>query len=201
MSISRRQVSPLVSLQPPAAATVKSAAFSMRKKPSLELGSLRGDSNSAEFRHAVTHATGIELPRDPNTVALGATYIALWLGPDEWLLQSTGPREATLERTLRPILAGQFAAIADVSSGSIVVEVTGTRARDVLQKGCPLDLHPRVFGVGHCAQSHFFKAAIVLRPLGTDTFEVIFRRSYADYAVGMLMDAAEEFTNNKTEAH
>ena len=201
MSISRRQVSPLVNVQPPAAASVKSAAFSMRRKPFLELASVRGDSNSAEFRHAVAHAMGIELPRDPNTVALGEAYIALWLGPDEWLLQSTAPREATLERTLGTRLIGQFAAIVDVSSGSLVVQVTGSRARDVLQKGCPLDLHPRVFGVGQCAQSHFFKAAIVLRPLGTDTFEAIFRRSYADYAVRMLSDAAEEFTNNKTEAH
>jgi sarcosine oxidase subunit gamma len=180
---------------------MKSAAFSMRKKPLLELASVRGDSNSGEFRHAVAHATGIELPRDPNTVALGETYIVLWLGPDEWLLQSTGPREATLERTLRPLLAGRFAAVVDVSSGSIVVEVRGSRARDVLQKGCPLDLHPRVLGIGQCAQSHFFKAAIVLRPLAADTFEVILRRSYADYASRMLIDAAEEFTHNKTEAH
>ena len=201
MSISRRQVSPLVNLQPPAAASMKTAAFSMRRKPSLELASVRGDSNSGEFRHAVAHATGIELPRDPNTVALGEAYIALWLGPDEWLLHSTAPREATLERTLRPLLAGQFAAVVDVSSGSIVVEVTGSRAREVLQKGCPLDLHPRAFSAGQCAQSHFFKAALVLRPLGTDTFEAIFRRSYADYATRMLIDAAEEFTNTKTEAH
>ena len=201
MSISRRQVSPLVNLQPPAATSVKSSAFSMRKKPLLELASVRGDSDSGEFRHAVTHATGIELPRDPNTVVLGEAYIALWLGPDEWLLQSSGPREAALERTLRPLLAGQFAAIVDVSSGSIVVEVTGSRARDVLQKGCPLDLHPRVFSLGQCAQSHFFKAAIVLRPLGTETFEVIFRRSFADYAMQMMIDAAKEFTSNITEAH
>ena len=201
MAISRRQVSSRVSLQPPAATSMKSAAFSMRRKPSLELASVRGDSKSPEFRLAVARATGIELPREPNTVALGETYIALWLGPDEWLLQSTGPRPATLERTLRPLLANQFAAIVDVGSGSIVVEVTGSRARDVLQKGCPLDLHPRVFGVGQCAQSHFFKAAIVLRPLGTDTFEVIFRRSYADYAIRMLTDAAEEFTSTRTEAH
>ena len=201
MSISRRQVSPLVNLQPPAATSMKSAAFSMRRKPSLELASVRGDSNSAEFRQAVTRATGIELPRDPNTVALGEAYLALWLGPDEWLLQSTASREAALERTLRPLLVDQFAAVVDVSSGSIVVELTGSRAREVLQKGCPLDLHPRAFTVGQCAQSHFFKAAVVLRPLATDSFEVIFRRSYADYALRMLSDAAEEFTSNKTEAH
>ena len=162
---------------------------------------MRGDWNAPEFRLAVARATGIELPRDPNTVALSETYIALWLGPDEWLLQSTAPREATLERTLRPLLAGQFAAVVDVSSGSVVVEVTGSRASDVLQKGCPLDLHPRVLRVGQCAQSHFFKAAIVLRPLGTDAFEVLFRSSYGDYAMRMLTDAADEFTRARTEAH
>src|SRR5215212_3200968 len=112
----------------------------MRTKPSLELASLRGDRSSHDFREAVMRAIGIELPHVPNTVVAGEAYHAWWLGPDEWLLQSTAPREATLERTLGPLLAGHFAAVVDVSSGSIVVELTGNRVRDVLQKGCPLDL-------------------------------------------------------------
>jgi sarcosine oxidase subunit gamma len=42
-----------------------------------------------------------------------------------------------------------------------------------------------------CAQSHYFKAAIILRPVADDAFEVIVRRSFADYTLRMLRDAAD----------
>jgi sarcosine oxidase subunit gamma len=157
----------------------------------LELVNLRGRMQSARFVTAARDAFGIELPATPNTVAAGATYTALWLGPDEWLLRSNETRPATAERTLRPLLAGEFAAVVDVSSGYTVIELEGMRIREVLRKGCPLDLHPHVFGVGQCAQSHYFKAGIILRPTAADVYELIVRRSFADYTARMLRDAAE----------
>lgn len=62
--------------------------------------------------------------------------------------------------------------------------------RDVLARGCPLDLHPRVFKPGQCAQSHYFKTSIVLVPTGDDAFEIVLRRSFADYFVRIMLDAA-----------
>ncbi|EEP84790.1 sarcosine oxidase gamma subunit [Burkholderia mallei GB8 horse 4] len=64
------------------------------------------------------------------------------------------------------------------------------RARDVLARGCPLDLHPRVFGVGQCAQSHYFKASITLVPTGDDSYDIVVRRSFADYFCRIMLDAA-----------
>jgi sarcosine oxidase subunit gamma len=48
-----------------------------------------------------------------------------------------------------------------------------------------------MFGEGQCAQSHYFKASLTLVPLGGDRFEMIVRRSFADYFVKMMLDAAE----------
>ncbi len=62
--------------------------------------------------------------------------------------------------------------------------------RDVLARGCPLDLHPRAFKPGQCAQSHYFKSSIVLIPTGDDAFEIVVRRSFADYFVRIMLDAA-----------
>ena len=39
----------------------------------------------------------------------------------------------------------------------LVLHLSGAPVREVLAQGCPLDLHPSVFGAGQCAQSHFFK--------------------------------------------
>jgi sarcosine oxidase subunit gamma len=187
-----RQESPLIGLRD-TLRTANPRALRIQEKPFLEFVNLRGNLRTAQFVSAVRQTLGIALPRVPNTVVQGPTHVALWLGPDEWLLQSTEPRQCTLERTLRLSLAGQFAAAVDVSSSYVMVELCGDRARAVVQKGCPLDLHPRVFVAGHCAQSHFFKAPLLLRAVASEAFELVLQRSFADYAARMLLDASDEF--------
>ena len=66
--------------------------------------------------------------------------------------------------------------------------------RELLAKGCPLDLHPRAFDVGQCAQSHLAKAPILIRQLDREpSFEIVVRRSFADYFWLWLEDAAAEY--------
>ena len=68
-------------------------------------------------------------------------------------------------------------------------------SRDVLAKGCSLDLHPSVFGPGAAAQTTLGLAAVVLIPLddnGTD-YRILVRSSFAGYLADWLLDAAEEF--------
>ena len=52
-----------------------------------------------------------------------------------------------------------------------------------------------MFKPGQCAQSHFFKASIVLVPTGDDTFEIVVRRSFADYFCRIMLDAAAPLTS------
>ena len=66
------------------------------------------------------------------------------------------------------------ASINDISGGQTIIRLRGARARDLLNKGCPLDLHPRVFGVGQCAQSHIAKSnALIIQVDDTPTYDVI----------------------------
>ena len=46
-----------------------------------------------------------------------------------------------------------LASISDQSGGRTVLRVKGARAREVLAKGLPIDLHPSVFGSGSAATS------------------------------------------------
>jgi sarcosine oxidase subunit gamma len=43
------------------------------------------------------------------------------------------------------------AAITEQSDSKAVIRISGARARDVMAKGCSLDLHPRVFKPGDAA--------------------------------------------------
>lgn len=159
---------------------------------------LRGNAGDPAFVEAVRAALGATPPTQPNTVALGDDLALLWLAPDEWLAvrHTAAPdAEAALAAKLRGSLGGIRVAITEVGESLCCIAVAGPRARDLIAKGCPLDLHPRAFGgTGYCAQSHLAKAAITLHQ--TDdrpAFDLYTRRSFADYLWRWLEDAAREY--------
>lgn len=155
---------------------------------------LRGDPADPAFLAAAGSVLGVALPLAPNTVGNGAGCSVLWLGPNEWLIVLPGAQEAATARNLRTALDGLFVAVTEVSGGQTVIALRGKKARDLLAKGCSLDLHPRTFGPGQCAQSHLAKAPILLQQIDdAPTFELIARRSFADYLWLWLEDAAEEY--------
>jgi sarcosine oxidase subunit gamma len=168
-------------------------ACDISERQFLELTLVRGDASLVSFRDAVRAVTGAEVPVVPNTMSASADYRVFWMGPDEWLIQSATPRLPALEQPLRTALSGQFAAVVDVSSGYTVFQLRGAKARAVLEKGCPLDLHPREFKLGQCAQSQFFKADVLLYRVDEQAWELVVRRSFADYAARILKDATSEY--------
>jgi sarcosine oxidase subunit gamma len=70
----------------------------------------------------------------------------------------------------------------------------GAAARRLLTKGCTLDLHPGVFGPGQCAQTGLAKAGVLIRPLPDNSgYDLIVRRSFADYLWQWLLRAGREY--------
>src|SRR3954453_1008174 len=108
------------------------------------------------------YLAGVPLPMQPNRVAAMRELRTLWLGPDEWLV--TAPQRAApdLVGRLTRALAGRHASVTDLSASRAIVEITGTRARTLLEKGCGLDLHSRAFGPGQCAQTLFAKQPVII---------------------------------------
>jgi sarcosine oxidase subunit gamma len=166
----------------------------LAEKPFLGHLNMRGDPAASGFSAAVRRVLGFDLPLDVNTVTAGRTLAVFWLGPDEWLILTPGGRESGVMHDLRAALHEQFAAVTDVSGGQTVIMLGGECARDVLAKGCSLDLHPRVFGPGQCAQTHLARTGVLIRQVGdAPTFELIVRRSFADYLWRWLQDASAEY--------
>lgn len=150
---------------------------------------LRGDE---AVREAAGAALGLTLPERIGATATADGVTALVLGPDEWLL--TGPAEIDgLEPRLREALAGRHFALVDVGDNTTVLRIEGPRVLDVLAKGCPLDLHPRVFGPGRVAQSLIGKVEVIVHQTAESAFELHVRRSFADYLLGFLLEAASEW--------
>lgn len=177
-----------------AVATPGEAGVTASERPFLGHLNLRGDAGDPRFPAAVASVLGVALPVAANTVNESPEATVYWLGPDEWLAVVAGDRAAAVESNLRAALAGMRSAVTDVSSGQTLVVLRGPAVREVLAKGCPLDLHPKLFRKGMCAQSHLAKAALLIRPTGEgDAYEIVFRRSFADYVWAWLEDAAAEY--------
>jgi sarcosine oxidase subunit gamma len=165
----------------------------LSEEPFVAMVDLRVDPDGPAASRA-SAILGVELPTTPSTYVGDDTITAIWMGPDEWLITAGTCSAATLETELRAAV-GDYGAAIDVSAQRTTLRLSGPDARDLLAKGCSLDLHPRVFRKGTAAQTMLALAGVVLIALddaGTD-YRILVRSSFARYLAEWLIDAAEEF--------
>lgn len=169
--------------------------IAIREIPFTAQLNFRADPGDARMNEAVRKALGFHLPKEPNTASSGGGRSALWLGPDEWLVVGGEGEESLLDRVLRTALGDSFGSVVDVSANRTVIELGGSAARDVLAHGCLVDLHPRAFGPGRCAQTLLSKAQIIIHQVNdTPTFHLYVRTSFAWYVADWLLDALTQFS-------
>lgn len=153
---------------------------------------LRFDVANKAYVEAIEEITGQSLPIVPNTTSQGAHRI-LWLGPDEWLVLSDADATLSLAESIRNAYGGMHVSANDISGGQVAIELQGAASRNLLAKGCTLDLHPSVFPVGACAQSGLAQANILVSLVDdTPTFMIVVRRSFADYLCRWLAHAGRD---------
>ena len=137
------------------------------------------------------YLAGVPLPLAPNRVATAVSLRTLWLGPDEWLIVAEGEAPGLVPR-LERALSGRRAAIHDLSSSRTIIDIRGGGARALLAAGCSLDLHPRAFGPGQCAQTLLARVPVILDQIDeAPHYRLLVRRSYARWLHAWLVDAAE----------
>ncbi|WP_410540062.1 sarcosine oxidase subunit gamma [Streptomyces sp. KL2] len=177
-----------------AATRTSGGAIRLAELPFLSQLNVRLDAKGAAAE-AVGLALDLPLPLQPNTVVRTGELTALWLGPDEWLLVGPPGIERDLESRIRQAAGDEFVSVIDVSAQRTTLLVTGPRARDLLAHGCSLDLHPRAFGAGRCAQTTLGRTQVVLvaRNNPNAGFWVLVRSTFAGYLADWLLDAATEY--------
>ncbi len=120
----------------------------------------------------------------------------LCVGPGEWLLVADGGDAVSLRNELRQDLERQGLVMVDLSQGLAVLRVEGVAARDLLSKGCGLDLHPNMYGPQQCVTNPV-RGGLQRSCAGsrvTRFFELWVARSHVAYVHQWLMDAAVELT-------
>ena len=121
----------------------------------------------------------------------------LWVGPGQFLVESSRHREDELERSLATAVAPLGAVAVDLSHARTVFRLEGARAVDVIAKGCPLDLEAMRDGdtassvLGHFSIAlHRDDAAFelyVMRTFGLACFEWL-TIAGAEFAMHIIAD-------------
>jgi sarcosine oxidase, subunit gamma len=146
-----------------------------RELPFLSQVSLRLDPSLAGL-------LPFSLPLEPNTFTTEPSKDSLWLGPGEWLIVAPAGTAGDVVAELDAALDGVHRSVVDVSANRAAIELPTGRARDLLETGCGLDLDPRVWREGMCAQTLFARAQVVLQHRGASML-IFVRPSFADYLV------------------
>ncbi|MCP1313508.1 MULTISPECIES: sarcosine oxidase subunit gamma [unclassified Halomonas] len=169
------------------------AGVTLREKPLLGHVVLRG--GAIVMDEAVRQVMGMSLPAKPNSVTRDETgeRSIQWISPDEWLVIVPGGEEFGLERSLRQTLGDAHVSIVNVSGGQTLLTLAGENAREVLMKTVSFDVHPLAFPVGKGVTTVFAKATVVLRCASETEWELVVRRSFADYCYRWLLDASKEY--------
>ena len=155
---------------------------------------LRGDPGDVRFLQGVQQSIGQSLPTVPNTFTVG-DHTIYWLGPDEWLLATAPGTEKETAGQLGKSLEGQCYSLVDVTGGQILIRLAGNHVREILAKSCTLDLHPRSFKAGQCAQTALAKTSMLIAMIDdAPTFDIIVRRSFAEYTARWLRHSGRNFS-------
>lgn len=141
---------------------------------------------------AMAQALGLSWPIGVGPVASGRADV-ICLSPADWLVIAVDPAATPWLPRLESVLVGTTFRATDVSQSHVRIEIGGTEVRDLLAKGCALDLHPPLFPAGTATRTRFAGVAVVVRCTGDSTFELILTQSYADFLMAWLADAELEF--------
>jgi methylglutamate dehydrogenase subunit D len=121
---------------------------------------------------------GLDLPTVPRADRSPA-HAFIWAGPGQWLLVAERREDFTE-------LSG-LAAVSDQSDARATLRISGAKVRDMLAKGCMIDLHPAAFPPGAAAMTSIAHIGVHLWRLDTHAgdgdgdavFDILVARSMA----------------------
>lgn len=172
--------------------------ITLEERPFVGKVNVRGDPGDEAFTSAVRGVLDLSLPTGPNTVARSDDHTIFWLGPDEWQIHCAADAQHDVIHRLRTALEGRHSAVVDVSDYYVVMRLSGAKTLEVLSKGTPLDLHPRAFAVGACAQTRFGHATVLLYKAADDVMDLQVRWSFAEYVWTYIVDGTREYRDAPT---
>ena len=151
---------------------------------------MRADKSAGKIIKSIT---GCTFPPAANKFTTAGERHAVWLGPDEFMIICEAGKDEELASAIHTSFGSLNAAVTNITDALAAFYLKGAAVRQVLAKGCALDLHHNSFTSDDAAQTLLSHAAVTIMALADDEFIVICRTSFASYLHDWFLDAALEY--------
>jgi len=157
--------------------------------------------------HAIAHVLASKGQADTVASQLGISakagqasvttdFTALPLAPGQWMLyggHGSEGKNGGFCRQLKDKL-GAAGNVSEQSHARIIFRLSGENARQVMQKGCRLDLHPAVSGSGFCAQTNMAQTGVIMHQLDdVPSYDLLVYSGFAQSFFDWLVHSSAEF--------
>jgi sarcosine oxidase subunit gamma len=151
---------------------------------------LRGDLSDKAILKAAAAASGVTAPDVRHCASQGEHGMA-WMSPDELLIMCPYAEVHARLEALQSKLAKLHALAVNVSDARAMFTVEGPKAREVMAKLAPVDLHPSAFVPGMFRRTRLAQVPAALWMPQEQSFHIVCFRSVAVYVYDLLKMAAQ----------
>ena len=132
----------------------------------------------------------LDLPLENLKVTANKEIRILWNAPRAWLVISS---KKNIVSTIKDKFDDKNFAVTDISHSRAVIQIKGLQAKEVLKKGCPININE--IQVNNCAGTVFNGITVVVDFVNNnpDTFNLLALRSFGETFYHHVTDAALEF--------
>jgi len=133
---------------------------------------------------------GLELSLLSSKVSSNKDIRILWSAPNTWLVIS---KKQDIVKIIKQNFSNEDFAVTDISHSRTTIQIKGSKAKEVLKKGCPINFNE--FEKNNCAGSIFHGINIVIDCIENNpqTFNLITLRSFGESFYHHIADATLEF--------
>ena len=132
----------------------------------------------------------LDLPLESLKVTANKETRVLWNAPRTWLIISN---KKNIINNIKDKCDHSNFAVTDISHSRAVIQIKGLQAKEVLKKGCPININE--IQVNSCAGTVFNGITVVVDFVNNnpDTFNLLALRSFGETFYHHVTDAALEF--------
>ena len=132
----------------------------------------------------------LDLPLESPKVIMNKETRILWNAPRTWLIISS---KKNIVSSIKDKCDNENFAVTDISHSRAVIQIKGLQAKEVLKKGCPININE--IQVNNCAGTVFNGITVVVDFVNNnpDTFNLLALRSFGETFYHHVTDAALEF--------
>ena len=156
---------------------------------------VRGKSSDKEFMKNIGSVLDLVLPIEPNVRIFNNNLNIIWLGPNEWLVETPEDEKDKIISLLESKLNPQNTAITDVSFNRIVLRLEGKNVFILLSKFLVANLDKILKSNYNVAQTIFIKIPVLLIRNNTNnedaSLDLHLNRSHSKYVYELLVDGSK----------